>query len=256
MDKQVTVTDRETLIALRKTEELYVIVSMATRMPFVRCDEETFDDEVLLYYRLSDAQDRSKALNQENYLTTIVKVEEEQRLGFYTNLYVMGVNSLAVNYGTDMQTHVQLESLVTRRKPNQIPENQQIIENPALHLTTLYFTQELRHMSTPQPTDHLVELQEEMIAHFQSSTLLVAVREDGQTPLLKLEDGTVFQPVFTDIIEFQKFDQQQGLKAAIVPSVKVAEMLVPEAKGVVINPFGVNMQLQIERAQNAPKETQ
>ena len=38
------------LSSLRNAEEMYVFMSLCTKMPYVLCDEETFDDEVLLYY--------------------------------------------------------------------------------------------------------------------------------------------------------------------------------------------------------------
>ena len=50
-----TVTKQETLAALRNPGELYVIISSATKLPFVCCDGETYDDEVFLYYREEDA---------------------------------------------------------------------------------------------------------------------------------------------------------------------------------------------------------
>ena len=42
---------RETLQSLRTPGELYVIMSGATKLPFVVCNPETFDDEILLYHR-------------------------------------------------------------------------------------------------------------------------------------------------------------------------------------------------------------
>lgn len=252
MDENKTnVTKKETLAALRNPVELYVLMSATTRMPFVHCDEETFDDEVFLYYRLEDAKEKARELDEQKYQTAPLRLDQEEKvlLSFYTNLYVMGVNCLAVNCGTEKEIKLALEELVTRRKPEEMPENQQIVENPALHLTALYFMQEMRHLPGPEPTEELKEIQEEMLAHFQSSTLLVAVQEDGQVPLLKQQDGSVYQPVFTDLIEFQKFSHPQKLRAAMVPSVKILEMMPTEAKGVVINPFGVNVQLQIARTQ-------
>ena len=40
----------ETLNKLRTVEAIYVLMSSCTRMPYVVCDPETFDDEILLYY--------------------------------------------------------------------------------------------------------------------------------------------------------------------------------------------------------------
>ena len=49
--------DRQKALAhLRNAKELFVIISMHTRMPFVFCDPETFDDEVLLYKTEEEAQ--------------------------------------------------------------------------------------------------------------------------------------------------------------------------------------------------------
>ena len=50
------------LSSLRNAEEMYVFMSLCTKMPYVLCDEETFDDEVLLYYTEEDAQREGKKL--------------------------------------------------------------------------------------------------------------------------------------------------------------------------------------------------
>ena len=66
-DNSTTVTKQETLAALRNPGELYVVMSGATRLPFVFCDEETYDDEVFLYYRAEDAQEKAKGLREKKY---------------------------------------------------------------------------------------------------------------------------------------------------------------------------------------------
>ena len=49
---------KQALVNLRNLEEIYVIMSGVTKMPFVLCDEETFDDEVLVYYQEESAKER------------------------------------------------------------------------------------------------------------------------------------------------------------------------------------------------------
>ena len=205
MEEKTTVTKQETLQALRNPGEIYVVMSVATRMPFVDCDDETFDDQVFLYYRLDDAKEKAKALAEQRYQVAVAKVEEKQLLGFYTNLYTMGVNCLAVNSGTDMAISVQLNELVRRKTPEELPKGQKLIENPALHLTAMYFMQELRRQNGAEPTRELKELQEELLAHYTEGTFILAIQEDGQVPVLKQKDGSVYQPVFTDAVEFRKF---------------------------------------------------
>ena len=246
-ENSTTVTKQETLAALKNPGEIYVIMSGATRLPFVSCDEETFDDEVFLYYRVEDAKSKAKELLEKKYAAAVVKLEDKQLLAFYTSLYTMGVNCLAVNSGTDTQINIQLSDLVIRRKPENMPEGKQPVENPALHLTAIYFMQEMRRQAQPQPTEELKELQEELLAHYGKGTFVIAVREDGQLPILKQKDGTVYQPLFTDMLEFQKFARGEKMRTAVIPAAKIPEVLINEAKGVVINPFGVNVQLQVAK---------
>ena len=148
-------------------------------MPFVVCDEETYDDEVFLYYRLEDAQEKAKKLAEERYQTAVAKIEEKQLLGFYTNLFTMGVNCLAVNEGTDMAIRIQLSELVARKKPENLPEGQKLVENPALHLTAPYIMQKMRRLAGAEPTEEVKALQEELLAHYNKGTYIIAVEEDG-----------------------------------------------------------------------------
>lgn len=246
-ENSTTVTKQETLAALRNPGELYVVMSGATRMPFVLCDDETYDDEIFVYYRAEDAQQKAGELREKKYAAAVAKLEDKQLLAFYTSLYTMGVNCLAVNNGTDTQINIQLSDLVIRRKPEEMPEGKQPVENPALHLTAIYFMQEMRRQGQPQPEEELKELQEELLAHYGKGTYVVAVTEEGQLPVLKQKDGAVYQPLFTDLLEFQKFSRGQKMKTAVVPAAKIPEIMSAEAKGIVINPFGVNVQLQVAR---------
>lgn len=246
-DNSTTVTKQETLAALRTPGELYVVMSGVTRLPFVLCDEDTYDDEIFLYYRAEDAQEKAKELQGQKYAAGVAKLEDKQLLAFYTSLYTMGVNCLAVNNGTDTQINIQLSDLVVRRNPEELPEGKKLIENPALHLTAIYFMQEMRRQAAPQPTEELKELQEELLAHYSKGNFVVAVREDGQVPVLKQKDGTVYQPIFTDVLELQKFTGGQKMKTVVVPAAKIPEVMIPDAKGVVLNPLGVNVQLQVTK---------
>ena len=150
---------RETLQSLRTPGELYVIMSGATKLPFVVCNPETFDDEILLYHREEDAKNKAKELTEAHYLAGVAKLVDDQLLAFYTSLYLM-----------------------------------------EMHLTAIYLMQELRHQTGGEVTDQIKELQEELLAHYQKGTFLISVQEDGQIPVLKQKDGSMYQPIFTDIL--------------------------------------------------------
>ena len=76
-----------------------------------------------------------------------------------------------------------------------------------------------------QMTEELKELQEELLAHYGKGTFLIPVEENGQIPILKQKDGSLYQPVFTDVLEFQKFTKGRPVRSAVVPGEKIAELL-------------------------------
>ena len=207
----------ETLNKLRTTEAIYVLMSSCTRMPYVVCDPETFDDEILLYYTEAEAKEEAMKLQKEGNPMQLVKVDEE------------------------------------------LPEGKIRVENPELVLTAAYFMQQMRKPDKPEMTDELKELNEEMLAHYQEGRYIVTVQEDKGIPILKQKDGKVYQPIFTDVQEVKKFQNlNKGvtLKTAVVEGSKIPEILSPEAFGVAVNPFGVNLQLQINRKPAKTKENE
>ena len=110
--------------------------------------------------------------------------------------------------------------------------------------------QELRRKGIYGMTDELQELNEEMLAHFQRGKYLIAMAENQELPLLKQADGGLFQPIFTDIHEFQKFqnaNKAKTLKPLAVEVDKLPEVIAKNASGVALNPFGVNVPLQVKR---------
>ena len=49
----------EVIKNLQQAEAIYVIMSGFTKMPYVACDEETFDDKVFVYFEEEPAKERS-----------------------------------------------------------------------------------------------------------------------------------------------------------------------------------------------------
>ena len=46
----MTKSVEQTILKLQKAEELYAIMSLCTRMPYVDCDGETDDDQILVFF--------------------------------------------------------------------------------------------------------------------------------------------------------------------------------------------------------------
>lgn len=226
---------------------MFVYVSPCTRMPFVYCDPESFDDEVLLFRSQETAKEASKDFLEKKIPLQLAKLENNQFLAFYSSLYSMGVNELCLDKGSEKETKLQLNELVRRPDDSQIPEGKVRVENPELMLTALYFMQELRKSAKPQITPQVREMEEELMAHFRKGTYIMAVQDKNMVPFLKLKNGDAYQPIFTDIGEFQKFNREKKFRTVVVPYAKLSAIVQSPAKGICINPNGVNIILPTAR---------
>lgn len=245
-NKKEQLTKQDLLLKLTNAEELYALMSLCTKSPYVACDEETFDDEATLFFDEERAKEAAKELMDQMIPVSLAKLNKTQLLPFFTNLYSMGVNALRIRDTRDMC--IQLNELVKRRDPSELPEGMKWIENPSLHLTMLYYAQELRRPANKRNQELMDELQEEINAHFREGEFLFAIqKEDKGTPLMKADDGNVFQPAFTDILEFQKFNREDKFRPVVVEAASIARILSPESTGVILNPLGANVPMSVNR---------
>ena len=154
---------------------------------------------------------------------------------------------MCLDKGSEKETKLQLNELVRRPDDSQIPEGKVRVENPELMLTALYFMQELRKSAKPQITPQVREMEEELMAHFRKGTYIMAVQDKNMVPFLKLKNGDAYQPIFTDIGEFQKFNREKKFRTVVVPYAKLSAIVQSPAKGICINPNGVNIILPTAR---------
>ena len=208
----------------------------------MECDKETYDDKVFVYMEEEAAKAKAEALKEEKIPVGAAKILSGHMLLFFTNLYTMGVNALEIHY-EDKVDLIQIDEFAKRR------------EDPQLHLTALYFAQEVRRPKEVQDEKRMAQLQEEMAADFMKSRFIFALQQDGKgTPLVKLNTGDKYQLVFTDAVEFSRFNRNKAFKPVIVDAAQLPKVLDREAKGVVLNIMGVNLPLAVNRPAPAPQD--
>ena len=159
------------------------------------------------------------------------------------------MNCMVIGKGTEEEIAIQLGELV--RRPEQKP-GEEPIENPELQITAMYFMQKVRSQKELKLTDETKELQEELMAHYQRGRYITAIREDKKMPILNKDDGQVLMPIFTDVQEFLKFqNENRDMKytMGVVEAARIPEAMGPEVTGVVVNPFGIDLQLNVSRPQ-------
>ncbi|MCI9148733.1 MAG: SseB family protein [Hungatella sp.] len=248
---------------LQGLETIYASFAQTTRMPYVECDQETFDDQAYVFADEEEAKKWAKEYQEKHIPLTTVKVDKEQMLMYYSSLYLIGVNRLVFHNGAGL-SYLPLEQVVTvkRGEGENFPAR-----NATLQLTMLYFLQELRRpVQSSEDVErrrNLQEMEQEMMANLVRSRYIMAVdisqvegefdpQKPGQNiriPYVKNQEGEIFQPLFSDMWEFQKFSKNNNSKfrLVMVPFKGLLPSLVKDAKGYILNPAGVNLVLLRER---------
>ncbi len=228
--------------------EFFVVMSACTKLPYIVCDEETYDDEVLLYFDETEVRAEFERLMGEHIPVNVTKLTTKQMLFFFTSLFTMGVNALLVHHNGE-KTIVQITDIVKKKEKDQMPEGANWVENPELHLCALYLAQTLRAPAKEDITEKVREMQEELTAFFRQGRFIFGLLQEGQgTPLVKLKDGKVYQPMFTDVLEFQRFNKENKFRPVIVDGANLQKVLPKEANGIILNMMSVALPLMIGQA--------
>ena len=73
---------------------------------------------------------------------------------------------------------IQLTEFVRRKDPEESKNGKVWVENPELHLTMLYYMQDLRRQPNQEITPELNDLQEEIGAHFTKGRYIAGRRHE------------------------------------------------------------------------------
>lgn len=225
------------------SEEIFIIFSKCTNMPYIYCEPKDLNDEIFVFFKEEDAKAYKDKKLLEEIPLQVAKIQKEYFLSFYSNLYMMGVNAVCVDEGTQGEIEILLKELVIRPNYEELPKGQVKVENPQLHLTALYFMQTLRKKPKQEITPEMKEMEEELIANLQKGKFIVPLQGENMVPFMKMQNGDAYQPIFTDISEFKKFNVKDEFRGVVVPYEKLQKVLVEQSKGIVLNPMGFRLVL-------------
>lgn len=265
----------ETSFLLKKFEKagvIYALFSQSTRLPYIECDEETFEDCAFLFTDVEAVKEYAKSYADKKILLAGAQLNGKDIKPFLMSLYCYGANAVRYIDGSNVIKE-ELANVVESPDLDMMRNAKIPRANPEMQLTAIYFMQELRRPieRTLEDKKHLKELEEEMAVNMMRSNWVVCadvsdVTEDMskeeaskkmKLPYVKTKNGDVFQPVFSDFTECQKFNQEnKGAKLRLM-SVKfedVNKYIIREAKGICFNPKGFNLFLTMEQLEQMKKE--
>ena len=213
---------------LQARETVFVAYSQVTKLPYVTCGEESYNDQVWLFAEEETLKEFGKKKLEDKVLLMGMRYEKKDFPRMYGLLFSIDANTVIWNNGTD-EIEIDLEKIVRRPDLSKMEPAKRPVLNPALQLSGIYFMQELRRPVEKEEHKNLRALEEELIANIKKSQFLVAMERNEEEPkkinipYLKNKDGQILQPVFSDIMEFEKL---QNI---------IAEVLNVEADEITLN---------------------
>ena len=247
------ITEQEAIKELQTRDEIFVAYSQATKLPYVICDQESFNDQVWVFATEEEIKAFGKKKLEDKILLMGMKYEKKDYPRFYGTLYALGVNSVVWVDGEN-QIEVELTRIARQADFSQLEPKKQPLFNSTLQLSGIYFMQELRRpIKKEERTVNLREMEEELIVNLKKSEYLVAMNVDPEDPkkinipYLKNKKGDILQPVFTDVMELEKFTKGQKLRIAKVPFAKLPELMIDKAMAYAVNTLGINHILNQEQ---------
>ena len=241
---------------IQKSECLYTVFSPLTKMPYIECDEETFDDQVYVFSTEEGVKEFVKEKNEKKIPLQPFKIPNEQIRGFLTSLFAIAANMVVYTDEAGV-SRVELDQLAPKPDMEKLAKEKIPVLNPTLTLTVLYFIQELRRPVQHDPVK-LRDMEEEMVADLIRSRFILALedsekKEDGtpnlRIPFLKTQEGDKYQPIFSDFAEFRKY-VGVNVKKYRVSNLAFADLLKflqKDTKGYVVNPAGFSLVLTREQ---------
>ena len=236
--------------AMTRGEYVFVAYSAATRLPYVTCDPETFNDQAWFFSSEAGVKEFGKKCAENKTLLMGMRFDRKNYNILYGSLYAIGVNSIVWN-DVGGKCEVDISAIAKQQDYSKLEENKRPLLNPTLQLSAIYFLQEARRpVASMEEHGDLKSLEEEFIVNLLKSEFLIAMTVDPadpkkmSVPFLKGKDGKALQPFYSDIIEFQKFSKgKKEIRAAKVPFSKLKDIMVKDVEGMVLDPMSLNLPL-------------
>ena len=109
--------------------------------------------------------------------------------------------------------------------------------------------QELRRPIKNEERKNMREMEEELLVNLRKSEYLMVMNvseEDPKKiniPFLKDKKDQILQPIFSDVMELEKFTKGKKMRVAKLPFTKLMDVMLENAAAYVVNPMGFNLVL-------------
>lgn len=251
LEKQDKEIMKQLLEQIQKEEHLWTVMARPTNNFYMGIEHDR--PAAYLFTDKQFTDEFMKELKWEGLQVKALEIRPDNRMNFFVDLYRGGYEIVAIDKGQDC-VEFSLKLLVEKPK-----EDSQLVINPSLMRAAAQFYQGLATKRIVKPMQDIMclELQKaEFILPVDSTSMkegessgdvrLVENRPGLVHPLLEGRDGVKFYPVFTDWMEFGKYNKKKQYGATAV-KFEALKRLAKKADGVVLNPFGFNLVMDKEK---------
>ena len=139
----MAISKEDAIKELQNRDMVYVAYSQFTKLPYVKCDEETFNDQAWIFSTEEGIKEFGKKLLDDKVLLMGMRYEKKDYPRLYGTFYAIGVNTVMWVDGEE-QVEIDLPDIAKQHDLSKIPEEHRPLLNPTLELSGIYFMQELR----------------------------------------------------------------------------------------------------------------
>lgn len=225
-----------------KTEGgMFAVVARATNNFYMGAENEK--PAAYLFTSREFADEFVKEIKWAGIEVKSTEIRPEQRIAFFNDLYRSGFEAVALDKGQESLT-MSLFSIIEK------PENEgELLINPSLMRAAAQFYQELSRKKAVKP------MQDLMCSELYKAKFLIPNEnpQERNYPMITDNRGGKFYPVFTDWIEFGKFDKKHHFQGEMI-KFRDFKKLIRKVDGIVVNPFGFGLRLDREKIEKIESE--
>lgn len=242
---------KQLLEQVQTEEHLWSVLARPTNNFYMGIEHER--PAAYLFTDKQFSEEFMKELKWEGLQVKSLEIRPVQRMNFFVDLYRSGFEIIAINKGQDC---VEFSLKLLIEKPEQ---DGQMVMNPSLMRAAAQFYQGLATKKVVKSMQDIMCLEirkAEFILPVDCSSLkegeapgdvrLVENRPGLLHPLLEGREGVKFYPVFTDWMEFGKYNKKKQYGATVV-KFEALKRLAKKSDGVALNPFGFNLVMDKEK---------
>ena len=230
------------ILELLKTEEGMFAVSARITNNFYM-GTENGKAAAFIYTSRDNADGFVKSMKWVGIETKSLEIHPAQRIAFFNDLYRSGFEAVVIDKEQESLS-MSLFSIIEKPEPGT-----ETVMNPSLMRAASQFYQALvRHRAVEM-------MQDLMCAELYKGRYLAPTSDPRKMtpPVLADNKGGKFYPVFTDWVEFGKFDRKRHFQTDTI-RFRDFKNYMSGVDGIVVNPFGFGLKLDTEKLERIEKE--